>query len=99
LLPAGFEKSAPYPDIAVWGEAMNDPEFVGGSDKVVYRVDVSGGSAPFTVNVELDYQSIGFRWMDNLRQQSGAEIDRFLGEAQEAPNQPVVIAGATLVVK
>jgi hypothetical protein len=99
LLPAGFEKSAPYPDIAVWGEAMNDPEFVGGSDKVVYRVDVSGGSAPFTVNVELDYQSIGFRWMDNLRQQSGAEIDRFLGFAQDAPNQPVVIAGATLVVK
>jgi hypothetical protein len=37
--------------------------------------------------------------MENLRGQSGAEIDHFLGFAQDMPNQPVVIASATLVVK
>lgn len=99
LLPSGFEKSAPYPDIAVWGEALADPAFVGGSDKVEYRADVSTGHAPFTVQVELDYQSIGLRWMENLRGQTGAEIDRFLGFVEGSPNQPIVIAGATTVVK
>ncbi len=99
LLPSGFQKTAPYPDIAVWGEAMDDPAFDAGSDKVQYRVDVSAGTPPFTVQAELLYESIGFRWLQNLSGLDGAEIQQLLGFAQATPIQPVVIARATLEVK
>ena len=95
LLPAGFEKSAPYPDIAVRGGAMEDENFLGGGDLVTYIVPVGGGSGPYTVTAELLFQSIGFRWAENLRPSSGPEIDRFLGFYAAVPNTPVVIASAS----
>ena len=96
LLPAGFEKSAPYPDIAVRGGAMEDENFLGGGDVVTYIIPVGGGSGPYTLTAELLYQSIGFRWAENLRQATGPEIDQFLGFYAAVPNTPVVIASASL---
>ena len=96
LLPAGFEKSAPYPDIAVRGGAMEDENFLGGGDVVTYLIPVGSGSGPYTVTAELLFQSIGFRWADNLRQAGGPEIDQFLSFYAAVPNTPVVIANASL---
>jgi len=96
LLPAGFEKSAPYPDIAVRGGAMEDENFLGGGDVVTYIIPVGSGSGPFTLTAELLFQSIGFRWAENLRQASGPEIDRFLAYYAAVPNTPIVIADASL---
>lgn len=95
LLPAGFEKGAPYEDIAVRGGAVDDEDFLGGGDVVTYIVPVGTGSAPYTFTAELLFQSIGFRWADNLRDYGGPEIDRFLGYYATVPNQPVVIASAS----
>ena len=96
LLPAGFEKSAPYQDIAVRGGAMEDEDFLGGGDVVTYIVPLGNGSGPYTVTAELLFQTIGFRWADNLRRSQGAEIDRFLAYYAAVPNQPVVIASRSL---
>jgi hypothetical protein len=96
LLPAGFKKAAPYQDIAVWGGAVDDEDFLGGGDVVTYIIPVGSGSAPYTLTVELLFQSIGFRWAENLRASSGAEIDRFLEYYAAVPNTPVVIASASL---
>jgi hypothetical protein len=96
LLPSGFEKSAPYPDIAVRGGAMEDENFLGGGDVVTYIIPVGGGSGPHTLTAELLFQSIGFRWAENLRQASGPEIDQFLAFYAAVPNTPVVIASASL---
>ena len=66
LLPSGFDKATAGPDIAVRGGAATDPDFAGAGDRVRYAVDVRGRRAPFTVEVQLWYQPIGFRWARNL---------------------------------
>lgn len=98
LLPSGFEKGAPYPDIAVRGSAMEDEDFLGGGDRVQYIVNVANAQAPFTVTVELLYQSVGFRWAHNLGDVQAEEVSRFLGYYGNVPNVPVVISAQTLVL-
>lgn len=95
LLPSGFEKAAPYADIRVHGGAFEDEDFLGGGDVVTYIMPVGGGAGPYTVTAELLFQSIGYRWAENLREFSGAEIDRFLSYYEAVPNLPVVIANAS----
>ncbi len=95
LLPSGFQKAAPYQDIMVRGGAIEDITFLGGGDVVTYLVPLGSGSGPYTVTAELLFQTIGFRWADNLRRAQGAEIDRFLGYYAAVPNAPVIIASAS----
>lgn len=93
LLADGFQKSAPYQDIAVRGEARDDPDFLGGGDRVLLDVPLSGTQrVPYTVTVEVLFQPLGYRWMENLRQADGAEVAAFLGYASSVPNDPIVIA-------
>ena len=79
LLPRGFDKRTAEPDIAVHGGALDDPDFTAGSDRVRYSVDVAGASGPFTIDAELLYQPIGFRWAANLKTYNAAEPRRFTG--------------------
>jgi len=76
--PMGFDKASAQTDIAVQGKADADTDFTGGSDTVRYVVPVTAGSGPFSIQAELWYQPIGFRWAQNLKQQQAAEIDRFV---------------------
>ena len=78
LLPRGFEKASADRDIAVVGGAAQDEDFAGGSDRVRYSVDVAGTDGPLQVDVELRFQSIGFRWADNLKKYDAAEPRRFV---------------------
>lgn len=95
LLADGFQKSAPYDDIAVRGEARDDPDFLGGGDRVLLDVPLSGTRrVPYTVTVEILFQPLGYRWIENLRQAQGAEVEAFLRYATALPNQPVVVARA-----
>ena len=96
LVPIGFEKGAPYEDIAVRGSAFDDIDFDDGSDSIQYVIDLGSAPGPYQVRVELLYQSIGFRWIDNLGDQPGSEIERFLGYVDAIPNLPVVISGVDL---
>jgi hypothetical protein len=98
LLPSGFEQGAPYEDIAVHGGAREDEDFQGGGDEIQYVADVGSAEGPFVVTVEILYQSIGYRWAENLRLQDGSEIERFLGYYDSIPNLPVVVARATVSV-
>jgi hypothetical protein len=95
LLPVGFEKDAPYPDIMVRGGAMDDETFLDGSDVVTYLVPLGSSRGPYTVTAELLFQTIGFRWAQNLRRGQGGEIDRFLAYYSSVPNAPVLIASAS----
>ncbi len=79
LLPRGFDKRTAEADIAVRGGALDDPDFAAGSDRVRFSVDVSGARGPFTVDAELLYQPIGFRWAANLKTYGAAEPRRFTG--------------------
>jgi hypothetical protein len=78
LLPRGFDKTTADRDIAVLGDAVSDPAFVGGSHMTRYRIDVTRTRGPFRIDAELWYQPIGYRWAQNLRLQPAAETDRFV---------------------
>ena len=78
LLPAGFDKTTAGPDIAVRGAAAADVDFAAAGDRVRYRVELpERASGPLRVDVELLYQSIGYRWAENLRGYDSEETRRF----------------------
>jgi hypothetical protein len=95
LLPAGLDKAAVDADIVPYGGAVDDSDFSGGGDRVLYRVDLGSAKGPFTVEVELLYQSIGYRWAENVRSYQGAETALFAQYYQEMSNLPVLVSSAT----
>jgi hypothetical protein len=78
LLPTGFDKKTAEKDIAVAGDASDDPNFTAGQDLVTYSVPISDADAPFHITVELLYQPIGFRWAHNLEGYKASEPQRFV---------------------
>jgi hypothetical protein len=78
LLPRGFDASTAHADIAVKGAAGQDADFNGDGDRIRYVVDVSRATGPYEIDVELRYQSIAFRWADNLRSYDAPEPQRFV---------------------
>jgi hypothetical protein len=76
LLPKGFDKRTAEPDIAVHGEAAADPDFTSGGDRVRFNVAVPP-SGDLLITAELLYQSVGYRWAENLRSRQAVETDRF----------------------
>ena len=97
LLPRGFDKGSADVPIAVSGDAMRDPDFTAGSDKVRYVVGVVQSDAPFHVTVELRFQAIGFRWAENLAAYDAPEPRRFVRyyEAMAASSSELVSRAST----
>jgi len=78
LLPRGFDKVTADPEIAVRGAALADADFVGGGDRVRYEIALPAEvTGPLTVEAELSYQSIAYRWAENLRAYEAEETRRF----------------------
>jgi hypothetical protein len=76
LLPRGFDKRTATREIAVVGAGAADADFSGEGDRVRYRIPMS---TPVTIEVELRFQPIGFRWAQNLAAYDAPEPRRFLG--------------------
>ncbi|MEW5868903.1 MAG: hypothetical protein AB1894_06470 [Chloroflexota bacterium] len=91
LLPAGFDLANAPADIAVHGEAAQDADFIAGGDNLRLAINLGAAQGPFTLQVELLYQSIGFRWADNFREYDAMETQRFLNYYQSVPNIPLVV--------
>jgi hypothetical protein len=77
LLPRGFDKATADPTIGVYGAAARDADFAAAGDRVRYAIAVPA-TGPFSVDVELRYQSIGYRWAHNLEKYDTAEPKRFV---------------------
>lgn len=88
LLPKGFDKRTAEKDIAVTGDAANDPGFTDAGSDVRYLVRVGHASGPLKVEAELWYQPIGFRWAHNLAPYQAAEPQRFV-HYYESTERPV----------
>lgn len=78
ILPKGFDKVTASKDVAVRGHAASDGDFGPGADRVRYVVDVSRATGPFTVEVDLNYQTIAYRWARNLADYKAPEPERFV---------------------
>jgi len=77
LLPRGFDKATADAEIDVYGTAARDDDFSSGGDRVRYVVPVQG-PGPYRVQVELLYQTIGYRWATNLEGYDAPEPRRFV---------------------
>ena len=97
LLPRGFDKQTAAAEIAVFGGAAADPDFTGEADRVRYRVAAAGAAS---VQVELRYQPIGYRWAQNLAPYKAAEPQKFVRYYNAvASASSVVVARASSPVR
>ena len=94
LLPEGFDISAASPDIAPYGAVLGDQDFSAGRDTVIYQIETGQVAGTLTVFVELLYQSIGYRWAENLRVYDTSEANQFFAMYDMLDNFPVVVAEA-----
>jgi hypothetical protein len=78
LLPSGFDKSSAEPDVAVMGDAAQDPNFSDEGNLVRYSAGVDLSSGPFHIEAELWYEPIGFRWAHNLGAYQAMEPQRLV---------------------
>lgn len=95
LLPAGFDKATVSTDIAVRGNAVGDNDFVGGGDSVRYQIALPANTLSVTISAELLYQSVASSFIQDLQQDSGTHIDRFMGYYDAADKTPEQIDSAT----
>lgn len=99
LLPAGFDKASAGEDFAVYGEAAQDANFVGGSDQVTFRVSTGPAQGPFSVTAELLYQTLAYPFAKDLGSSSSDETKRFMGFYATTDRTPVSLARIEQVVR
>jgi hypothetical protein len=92
LLPAGANRAKLPADIAVYGEAAGDANFVGGGDLITYQVDVKGAPGPFTVSAELLYEPLSYRFVQDLLVDKTPLTERFSGYYGETDKTPLRVA-------
>jgi len=98
ILPAGFDKSQVPDDIAVQGDAGSDADFVGGSDTVHYRLPVAASGA-LTIRLALNYQPIGFAFLqDLLSSGNDTVITRFGDYFEQASNKTETVSELEVVI-
>ena len=91
LLPAGFNKQSADKDIAVVGDAADDPNFTDAGDLIHYSVELGDAQGPYQVEAELWYQPIGFRWAHNLAAYDAPETKRIVGYYDSMPSATAVV--------
>jgi len=91
LLPSGFNKQNAEKDIAVIGEAADDPNFTDKGSVIRYSVSTGNVAGPFHIQAELWYQPIGFRWAHNLSPYTAVEPQRFVTYYESMSSSTAVI--------
>ncbi|MFT3788487.1 MAG: multiheme c-type cytochrome [Tepidisphaeraceae bacterium] len=95
LLPAGFAKEGPNAAETAPAGIGADANFVGGSDRVTYRIplpaDVQGSAV---IVVRMYYQTVPPHWADALRPSNTEEAKRFVRMYDAAKSKQELIATA-----
>lgn len=99
LLPQGFDKSTASADMAPDALAMADANFTGGTDDVIYRIDVTGQTGPFEVTAELLYQSLSFQSIEDIRGETTEAVAAFTRYYDAVDKAPAVVATAIATAK
>ena len=96
LLPEGFEKAGADSAIMVQGKAPDDASFQAGGDGIRYRVAVPPGLQVAEVRARLMFQTIGYRWAQNLAPYEAPETKRFVTYYKDnSSTSAIVLAEAT----
>lgn len=79
MLPKGFNKATADDEIGVKGTASTDANFQGGGDRVTYSVATGNAQGPFSIDAELYFQPLSYRWNENLKKYDSMEPKRMVG--------------------
>ncbi|MFC1837679.1 hypothetical protein ACFLYW_03260 [Thermodesulfobacteriota bacterium] len=100
LLPIGFDKNAVPQDIAVFGAALTDEDFTGGSDQVTYRIDTSGYRGPYTITARLLFTAVSYPFVKDLaKDEDLPEVRRFMAMYRRADKMGQEIIGIRATVR
>ena len=99
ILPIGFDKATAGEAFAVRGTAVEDETFAGGLDRVGYRIDVAGHEGPYTVRAALLYQSVSYRFAQDLCQGETPAIETVCSYLGAADHTPAVVASVERKVR
>jgi cytochrome c551/c552 len=91
LLPHGFDKATAEKDIAVTGDAADDPDFTDTGSSVRYVVSTGNATGPFKIEAELWFQPIGFRWAHNLAPYQADEPQRLVRYYEAAAQRSAMV--------
>jgi hypothetical protein len=91
LLPHGFDKTTAEKDIAVTGDAADDPNFTDTGSSVRYAISTGNATGPFKIEAELWFQPIGFRWAHNLAPYKADEPQRLVRYYEAAAQRSAMI--------
>lgn len=91
ILPLGFNKTTATSDVHVVGEAVNDANFIGGSDQIKYRLNLPTGN--YTIKAELVYQTLSRAFANDLFSDTVTpEVVDFKTMFDNSPQKSSVIA-------
>ena len=104
--PVGFTSQGSFYDsTAIAGFAQSDPNFNihngtegSGADTVVYRIGNLNRTESYRLNVQMLYQSIAPRFVEDLFQYTTPEVQTFQGYYQQADKSPIVIDSLQVAV-
>lgn len=92
ILPLGWKADGPHADDTRPTGIGDDADFVGGSDRVAYRVPIKPEqSGRVRVLAYLRYQPIPPAWVEGLRNIDGPASKQFVGLYDDADNAPETI--------
>ncbi len=89
LLPMGADKATLPAEIAVYGSARDDPNFLAGSDTVTYRVNVAGAARPFTATADLLYEPLSYQFVQDLLRDKTPLTERFVAYYAASDKTPL----------
>ena len=97
ILPLGFDKAKAPNDVKVVGAALKDRDFIGGSDKINYRISGLTGAA-YTIEAELVHQPLAFSFATDLFQETDDEIADFktMFKASNAKSNQIALNSFTV---
>ena len=98
ILPDGFDRARADARVLPVGIASDDPNFAAGHDRVHYSVPVGAAEGPFTVEAELWFQPIGYRWAENLAAYDAPETRRFVRYYREMAGRSALMVARDEVV-
>lgn len=99
LLPSGFDKGSASQDVAVVGDAAEDPNFTDKGSLVRYSAAVDLSSGPFHIDAELWYEPIAYRWAHNLSPYHAEEPERALNYYESLASGAAVMLARTEATK
>lgn len=98
ILPPGFDKSMVTKDIAVYGQAANDINFIGGSDRVTYEISGINVDGPLTIQADLLFTALSFSFLEDLRKDDIPLVNDFFKYWQKTDKSPTLIHSAAHTV-